>query len=92
MRSDGGRDRFAEPICTLQSLLHRARDLPDALFNQSWSLANVGHSLTAIVEDADPERLVDACLERYLRENRPSSVAMATQAQRTAEITESAGG
>ncbi len=46
----------------------------------------------AIVEDDDPERLVDSCLERYLREQRPSSVRMATQAQRTQVLTEQTGG
>ena len=30
-----------------------------------------------LIEDADPERLVDTCLERYRRENRPTSVALA---------------
>jgi uncharacterized protein (TIGR00725 family) len=34
-----------------------------------------------LVEDTDPERLVDTCLDRYLQENRPSSVALAAQAQ-----------
>jgi hypothetical protein len=33
-----------------------------------------------LIEDDDPERLVDTCLERYLREERPSSVALAAQA------------
>ena len=46
----------------------------------------------AIVEDADPERLVDTCLARYVGEQRPSSVAMATQAQRTSAVTEESGG
>jgi uncharacterized protein (TIGR00725 family) len=46
----------------------------------------------AIVEDADPERLVDTCLARYVNEQRPSSVAMATQAQRTSVVTEESGG
>jgi hypothetical protein len=46
----------------------------------------------AIVEDDDPERLVDTCLERYVSEQRPSSVAMATQAQRTLAVTEENGG
>jgi uncharacterized protein (TIGR00725 family) len=47
----------------------------------------------ALIEDADPERLVDACLERYQREQRPSSVAMATQvAQTKVVVTEETGG
>ncbi len=36
-----------------------------------------------LIEDADPERLVDTCLERYLREARPTSVALAEQADRS---------
>jgi len=35
-----------------------------------------------LVEDTDPERLVDTCFDRYLHENRPSSVALAAQASR----------
>jgi uncharacterized protein (TIGR00725 family) len=31
----------------------------------------------ALVEDDDPERLVDTCLERYLHDERPSAVAFA---------------
>jgi hypothetical protein len=46
----------------------------------------------ALIEDADPERLVDACLERYQREQRPSSVAMATQVAHTKVVTEETGG
>jgi uncharacterized protein (TIGR00725 family) len=46
----------------------------------------------AIVEDDDPQRLVDLCLERYLREDRPSSVAMATQVAHTKVVTEETGG
>jgi uncharacterized protein (TIGR00725 family) len=46
----------------------------------------------ALIEDADPERLVDACLERYQREQRPSSVAMATQVAQTKVVTEETGG
>jgi uncharacterized protein (TIGR00725 family) len=45
-----------------------------------------------IVEDDDPERLVDACLDRYLREDRPSSVAMATQVAQTKVVTEETRG
>ncbi|HYW54879.1 MAG TPA: hypothetical protein VE826_12985 [Dongiaceae bacterium] len=33
-----------------------------------------------LVQDDDPERLVDTCLDRYVAEDRPSSVAMAAQA------------
>jgi hypothetical protein len=46
----------------------------------------------ALIEDADPERLVDTCLERYQREQRPSSVAMATQVARAKVVTEESGG
>jgi uncharacterized protein (TIGR00725 family) len=46
----------------------------------------------AIVEDDDPQRLVDVCLERYLCEDRPSSVAMATQVAQTKVVTEETGG
>jgi len=46
----------------------------------------------ALIEDADPERLVDTCLERYQREQRPSSVAMATQVAHTKVVTEETGG
>ena len=45
-----------------------------------------------IVEDDDPQRLVDTCLERYLREDRPSSVAMATQVAQTKVVTEETRG
>jgi uncharacterized protein (TIGR00725 family) len=41
-----------------------------------------------LVEDDDPERLVDTCLDRYLAEGRPSSVAMATQVANTKVETE----
>jgi uncharacterized protein (TIGR00725 family) len=33
-----------------------------------------------LVQDDDPERLVDTCLDRYLAEGRPTSVALAAQA------------
>jgi uncharacterized protein (TIGR00725 family) len=46
----------------------------------------------AIIEDADPERLVDTCLEKYQLEQRPSSVAMATQVAHTKVVTEETGG
>ena len=46
----------------------------------------------ARIEDADPERLVDTCLERYRCEERPSSVAMATQVAHTKVVTEETGG
>lgn len=32
-----------------------------------------------LIEDDDPERLVDACLDRYLSSGRPSSIALAAQ-------------
>jgi hypothetical protein len=38
-------------MAALQGLLHRARDFPDALFDQRRRLADVSDSLTAIVED-----------------------------------------
>jgi hypothetical protein len=38
----------------------------------------------ALIEDDDPERLVDTCLDRYLAEDRPTSVALAAQAGRAA--------
>jgi hypothetical protein len=46
----------------------------------------------ALVQDTDPERLVDACLERYQRERRPSSVAMAKQVAQAKVVTEETGG
>ncbi|HEY6233536.1 MAG TPA: hypothetical protein VIW69_00360 [Candidatus Elarobacter sp.] len=46
----------------------------------------------ALIEDTVPERLVDTCLERYQREQRPSSVAMATQVAHTKVVTEETGG
>jgi uncharacterized protein (TIGR00725 family) len=46
----------------------------------------------ALVEDDDPERLVDTCLERYRREQRPSSVAMATQVAHAKVVTEETRG
>jgi uncharacterized protein (TIGR00725 family) len=46
----------------------------------------------AVIEDADPERLVNTCLERYQREQRPSSVAMATQVAHTKVVMEETGG
>ena len=33
-----------------------------------------------LIEDDDPERLVDTCLERWVAEDRPTSVALAAQA------------
>jgi hypothetical protein len=44
--------RTALPRAALQSLLHRARDFPDALFDQRRCLADVSDGLVAIVEDA----------------------------------------
>ena len=39
-------------MAALQSLLHRARDLPDALLDQRRRLADVSDGLAAIVENA----------------------------------------
>ena len=36
----------------------------------------------ALIEDDDPERLVDTCLDRWLHGDRPTSVALAEQAGR----------
>ena len=41
-----------------------------------------------LIEDDDPGRLVDRCLDEYLRTDRPTSVALAGQAQRAVAITE----
>ena len=46
----------------------------------------------AIVEDDDPERLVDTCLDRYQAEDRPSSVALGKQAARMSAVTEQTRG
>ena len=50
-----GHDGEAPAACgrALESLLHRASDLPDALFDQRRRLADVSDGLTAIVEDAE---------------------------------------
>ena len=45
-----------------------------------------------LIEDADPERLVDTCLDRYLSDERPSSVAMAAQVANTKVVTEETRG
>ena len=45
-----------------------------------------------IIEDDDPERLVDTCLDRYLTDERPSSVAMAAQVANTKVETEETRG
>ena len=45
-----------------------------------------------LIEDADPERLVDTCLDRYLTDQRPSSVAMAAQVANTKVVTEETRG
>ena len=45
-----------------------------------------------LIEDDDPERLVDRCLDEYLRTDRPTSVALAGQAQRAVAITEETHG
>ena len=41
-----------EPSEPLQRLLHRARDLPNALLNQRWRLADISDRLPAIVKNA----------------------------------------
>jgi hypothetical protein len=52
--------------------------------NEFGGIARLVHKDTGavIVEDDDPERLVDVCLDRFLREDRPTSVALAAQADR----------
>jgi hypothetical protein len=45
-------ERTAPPKAALQSLLHRARDLPEALFDQRRRLADVSDGLATIVEEA----------------------------------------
>jgi len=45
-----------------------------------------------LIEDTAPERLVDACLDRYLAEGRPTSVALAAQAGRANRVTEESRG
>ncbi len=54
--------------------------------NEFAGIARLVHKDTGavMIEDDDPVRLVDACLERYLDEQRPSSVALAAQAVRMA--------
>jgi uncharacterized protein (TIGR00725 family) len=54
--------------------------------NDFGSIAQLVHKNTgaALIEDGDPERLVDTCLDRYLTEGRPTSVALAAQAGRAA--------
>ena len=62
--------------------------------NDFAAIANLVHKSTgaAIVEDADPERLVDTCFERYQAENRRSSVALGKQAERMTAVTEETRG
>jgi uncharacterized protein (TIGR00725 family) len=50
--------------------------------NDFDGIAKLVHKDTgaALIQDDDPERLVDTCLERYLAEARPTSVALAAQA------------
>jgi uncharacterized protein (TIGR00725 family) len=45
-----------------------------------------------LIQDDDPERLVDTCLDRYVAEQRPTSVALATQVANTKVLTEEPGG
>ena len=47
-----GDSKDRSKVGALQNLLHRARDLPDALLNQSRRFADVSDRLTAIVENA----------------------------------------
>jgi uncharacterized protein (TIGR00725 family) len=53
--------------------------------NDFAGIAHLVHKETGamIIEDDDPERLVDACLDRYRADERPSSVAMAQQVANT---------
>ena len=53
--------------------------------NDYGTIAQLVHKDTGamIVEDDDPERLVDTCLDRYLKDERPTSVALATQVANT---------
>ena len=51
--------------------------------------ANIAHLVekrtgAVLIEDHDPERLVDTCLDRFVAEQRPTSVALAAQVGRTA--------
>ena len=62
--------------------------------NDFAGIARLVHKETGamIIQDDDPERLVDTCLERYRSEDRPSSVAMATQVSQTKVVTEETRG
>ncbi len=62
--------------------------------NDFVSIAKLVQKATGadLIEDADPERLVDSCLERYQRDQRPSSVAMATQVAATKVVTQETRG
>ena len=53
--------------------------------NDFAGIAHLVHKETGamIIEDDDPERLVDTCLDRYLTGDRPSSMAMAAQVANT---------
>jgi len=50
--------------------------------NDFAGIARLVHKDTGavLIEDSDPERLVDTCLDRYLSEARPTSIALAAQA------------
>jgi uncharacterized protein (TIGR00725 family) len=62
--------------------------------NDFAGIARLVHKQTGavLVEDTDPQRLVDACLERYLAEGRPTSVALAAQANRATAGTQETHG
>jgi hypothetical protein len=52
----------------------------------SNEFVNIAHLVekntgAVLIEDDDPERLVDTCLDRWVAEDRPTSVALAAQAQ-----------
>src|SRR5665213_4427481 len=53
--------------------------------NDFAGIAHLVHKETGamLIEDDDPERLVDTCLDRYLAGDRPSSMAMAAQVANT---------
>ena len=50
-------------------------------------IAHLVHKDTGavLIEDDDPERLVDTCLDRWLQSDRPTSVALAAQAGRASD-------
>jgi uncharacterized protein (TIGR00725 family) len=54
--------------------------------NDFASIAHLVEKQTGamLIEDDQPERLVDTCLDRYVADRRPTSVALAAQVGRTA--------